>query len=194
MPRIRSFATRSTSLPLVFVAGVSCLLMAWDAETARRKTAAEATGRPPVPQAAGDASAFPPAAFPHDPMSYTYTTDLAALRAVVHRYAGKAGLSEARAIDLVLAVSEVAANTVRHAKSPGSLQIWYDTKEIVCQLQDEGTIADPLAGRRRPSLEARGGHGLWIVNEVCDRVEIASDETGTTIRLHMDLHRPSSPL
>ena len=116
-----------------------------------------------------------------------FADGLAAIRAVVHRYAIKAGLSEARAIDLVLAVSEVAANTVRHAKSPGSLQIWYDTKEIVCQVQDEGTIPDPLAGRRRPSLEARGGHGLWIVNEVCDQVEIASDETGTTIRLHMDL-------
>jgi hypothetical protein len=49
-------------------------------------------------------------------------------------------------------------------------------------------ITDPLAGRRRPSLDARGGHGLWIVNEVCDQVEILSDETGTTIRMHMDLH------
>jgi len=164
--------------------------MAWDAETAWCKTAAEAAARPPAPQAAGDGSAYPTPQSPasaHDPMSYTYTTDLAAIRAVVHRYAVKAGLSKARAIDLVLAVSEVAANTVRHAKSPGSLQIWYDTKEIVCQVQDEGTIPDPLAGRRRPSLEARGGHGLWIVNEVCDQVEIASDETGTTIRLHMDL-------
>lgn len=126
-------------------------------------------------------------------MSYTYTTDLAAIRAVVHRYAIKAGLTETRAIDLVLAVSEVAANTLRHAKSPGSLKIWYDTEEIVCQIQDEGTITDPLAGRRQPSLEAMGGHGLWIVNQVCDEVEMCSDETGTTIRLHMNLPqvRPS---
>jgi len=120
-------------------------------------------------------------------MSYTYTTDLAPIRTVVRRYAIKAGLTEARVIDLVLAVSEVAANTVRHAKSPGSLQIWYDATEIVCQINDEGRITDPLAGRRRPSLDARGGHGLWIVNEVCDQVELRSDETGTTIRLHMAL-------
>ena len=120
-------------------------------------------------------------------MSYTYTTDLAAIRVVVHRYAIEAGLTEARAIDLVLAVSEVAANTVRHAKSPGNLQIWHDTHEIVCQLHDEGRITDPLAGRRPPSLEARGGHGLWIVNEVCDQVELRSDDTGTTMRLHMNL-------
>ena len=120
-------------------------------------------------------------------MAYQYTTDLAAIRAVVYRYARHAGLPESRAIDLVLAVSEVTANTVRHAKSPGSLKIWYDTEEIVCQIQDEGTITDPLAGRRQPSLEAMGGHGLWIVNQVCDEVEMRSDETGTTIRLHMDL-------
>ena len=120
-------------------------------------------------------------------MSYTYTTDLAAIRAVVHGYAIKAGLTEERAIDLVLAVSEVAANTVRHAKSPGSLQIWHDAHEIICQLHDEGKITDPLAGRREPSLDANGGHGLWIVNEVCDRVDLRSDEAGTTIRLHMTL-------
>jgi anti-sigma regulatory factor (Ser/Thr protein kinase) len=122
-------------------------------------------------------------------MAYTYTTDLAAVRAVVHRYALQAGLPESRAIDLVLAVSEVAANTIRHAKSSGSLKIWYDSKEIVCQIQDEGFISDPLAGRRRPSVEDMGGHGLWIVYRVCDEVELHSDETGTTVRLHMELPR-----
>ena len=155
---------------------VSLLLMA--------PAAPEAVTGPPAPQPAGGGP--PPHPAP-GAVSYRYTTDLAAVRAVVYRYARQAGLPESRAIDLVLAVSEVAANTVRHAGSPGSLKIWYDTEEIVCQIQDEGTITDPLAGRRRPSLEAMGGHGLWIVNQVCDEVEMHSDETGTTIRLHMDI-------
>jgi anti-sigma regulatory factor (Ser/Thr protein kinase) len=160
--------------------------MAGDGKTAQRESAGqEALSRPPVSQPDGDGT-LPPS---DDPMSYTYTTDLAAIRAVVHRYALQAGLTEARAIDLVLAVSEVAANTVKHAKSPGSLNIWYDEKEIVCQIHDEGVITDPLAGRRQPSLEALGGHGLWIVNQVCDQVEMQSDGTGTTIRLHMNLPR-----
>jgi anti-sigma regulatory factor (Ser/Thr protein kinase) len=124
-------------------------------------------------------------------MPYNYTTDLAAVRAIVHRYARQAGLPEHRAIDLVLAVSEVAANTVRHAKSPGSLKIWYDADEIVCQIQDEGTIHDPLAGQRRPPVDAMGGHGLWIVHQVCDEVEMRSDEAGTTIRLHMKIPGPA---
>ena len=89
-------------------------------------------------------------------MSYQYTTDLAAIRAVVYRYARQAGLPESRAIDLVLAVSEVAANTVRHAKSPGSLKIWYDTEEIVCQIQDEGTDHRSASG---PAPTLAGGHG-----------------------------------
>jgi anti-sigma regulatory factor (Ser/Thr protein kinase) len=189
---IRGHATRVPARRPLSCAGVSLLLMAWDAKTAQRAPAVpDALTGPPSRRPAGDGPLPPP---PPGAVSYAYTTDLAAVRAVVYRYARQAGLPESRAIDLVLAVSEVAANTVRHAKSPGSLKIWYDTEEIVCQIQDEGTITDPLAGRRQPSLEAMGGHGLWIVNQVCDEVEIRSDETGTTIRLHMDLPpvRPGS--
>ena len=163
--------------------------MAWDGKTAQREPAGqEALTRQPGHRPDGDGAVPAPPSPDHDDlMSYTYTTDLAAIRAVVHQYAIQAGLSEARAIDLVLAVSEVAANTVKHAKSPGRLTIWYDTREIVCRIHDEGVITDPLAGRRQPSLDAQGGHGLWIVNQVCDQVELHSDETGTTIRLHMNL-------
>jgi anti-sigma regulatory factor (Ser/Thr protein kinase) len=164
--------------------------MAWHGKTGPRAPAsAEALTRQPVPRPDGNGRLPRSDDASGDPMSYTYTTDLAAIRAVVHRYALQAGLTEARAIDLVLAVSEVTANTVRHAKSPGSLKIWYDTEEIICQIQDDGIISDPLAGRRRPSLEAMGGHGLWIVYQICDEVELRSDETGTTIRLHMELPR-----
>jgi anti-sigma regulatory factor (Ser/Thr protein kinase) len=163
--------------------------MAWDGKTAQREPAGqEALTRQPGSRPDGE-GAVPAAPCPDhdDPMSYAYTTDLAAIRAIVHRYAIQAGLTEARAIDLVLAVSEVAANTVKHAQSPGSLKIWYDSREIVCQIHDEGVITDPLAGHRQPSLDAQGGHGLWIVNQVCDQVELLSDQTGTTIRLHMNL-------
>jgi anti-sigma regulatory factor (Ser/Thr protein kinase) len=165
--------------------------MARDGKTARREPAEQqAPTRQPVPRPDGDDAVPPlPPPDPGDPMSYSYTTDLAAIRAVVHRYAIQAGLTEARAIDLTLAVSEVAANTIKHAKSPGSLKIWYDANEIVCQIHDEGITTDPMAGRREPSLDALGGHGLWIVNQVCDQVELQSDENGTTIRLHMKLPR-----
>lgn len=122
---------------------------------------------------------------PATAVKLTFTTDLAAVRGLVEKYARKAGLSESRIVDLVLAVSEIAANTVRHAKSAGNLQIWHSKNEIVCEMRDKGHISDPLAGTRPPDAEALGGHGLWLVNQVCDQVEIRSGAGGTMIRLHM---------
>jgi anti-sigma regulatory factor (Ser/Thr protein kinase) len=120
-------------------------------------------------------------------VSLTYTTDLAAVRALVRSCTERAGLSETRAVDLVIAVGEVAANTVQHAQTPGTVDIWYDAHQIICQVTDGGHIADPRAGARPPP-GALAGHGLWMVNEVCDRVDLRSDENGTTIRMHMNLN------
>jgi anti-sigma regulatory factor (Ser/Thr protein kinase) len=129
---------------------------------------------------------------PYDAMTHTYRTDLSQVRALVLEHARKAGLTEARASDLVLAVSEVAANTLRHTQSHGTLSIWHDAAEIVCEIHDTGTITDPLAGRRRPAPDALGGHGLWLVHQVCDLVELRSDGDGTTIRMHMAIEPPQA--
>jgi anti-sigma regulatory factor (Ser/Thr protein kinase) len=119
---------------------------------------------------------------------HTYRTDLSKVRALVLQQGRVAGLTESRANDLVLAVSEVAANTLRHTGSSGTLTIWHDQNEMVCEIHDEGTITDPLAGQRRPAADASGGHGLWLVYQVCDLVELRSDATGTTIRMHMKIN------
>lgn len=126
-------------------------------------------------------------------MIHTYRTDLSQVRALVLQHATEAGLPGHRANDLVLAVSEVAANTLRHTRSAGTLTMWHDPDEIVCEIHDEGIITDPLAGHRRPAPDAHGGHGLWLVHQVCDQVEFRSDSTGTTIRMHMAI-RPSRPV
>jgi anti-sigma regulatory factor (Ser/Thr protein kinase) len=127
-----------------------------------------------------------------DAVFHTYRTDLAKVRALVLHQGRAAGLTESRATDLVLAVSEVAANTLRHTQSAGTLAIWRQPGELVCEIQDEGTIADPLAGQRRPGPDATGGHGLWLVHQVCDVVELRSDATGTTIRMHMGIAVPET--
>jgi anti-sigma regulatory factor (Ser/Thr protein kinase) len=120
-------------------------------------------------------------------MPFTYTTDLSEVRARVRSHARQAGLPEARANDLVLAVSEVAANTLRHARSAGTLTIWHDNSEIVCEIRDSGVITDPLVGHRRPPADALAGHGLWLVHQLCDQVDLTSGDAGTTIRMHMTI-------
>ena len=62
-----------------------------------------------------------------------------------------------------------------------------DADEIVCEVRDAGVIADPLAGRRTPVPGALNGHGLWLVYQVCDRVELLSGADGTLVRMHMQV-------
>ena len=123
---------------------------------------------------------------------HTYRSDLSQVRALVLRRAREAGLTESRANDLVLAVSETAANTLRHTRSPGTLVIWHDADEVVCEIRDEGRITDPFAGQHKPPPDASGGHGLWLVRQVCDLVELTSDASGTTVRMHMSLRPPGA--
>ena len=130
---------------------------------------------------------------PDTAMIHAYWSDLSQVRALVLTSAREAGLPDDRAGDLVLAVSEVAANTLRYTPSSGTLAIWHDPHEIVCEVHDDGVITDPLAGRRRPAPDALGGHGLWLVHQVCDLVELRSDTTGTTVRMHAAI-RSSRPL
>ncbi len=125
-------------------------------------------------------------------MPFAYITNLSEVRALAEKHARMAGLAEDRVVDFVIAVGEIAANTVRHARSGGSMDIWQDRDEIVCEIRDAGVIADPLAGRRPPPPGATGGHGLWLVYQICDRVDLHSDENGTVIRLYMAL-RPGQP-
>jgi anti-sigma regulatory factor (Ser/Thr protein kinase) len=122
---------------------------------------------------------------PADAESVPFHLDLAWLRGLVRERARAAGLAPHRVIDLVLAVGEAAANTVRHAGGRGTLRIWQDEAEIVCEVTDPGRIDDPQAGQLPPPAGARGGQGLWIIHQACDRVELRSGDDGTLIRMHM---------
>jgi anti-sigma regulatory factor (Ser/Thr protein kinase) len=113
-----------------------------------------------------------------------YDRDLGPVRRLVADHARRAGLGEERTVDLVLAVNEIAANTISHTTGRAVLQIWPTPEELVCQVHDQGEITDPLAGRVRRGPDDRG-HGLWLVNQVCDLVELRTGPAGTTVRMHM---------
>jgi anti-sigma regulatory factor (Ser/Thr protein kinase) len=111
--------------------------------------------------------------------------DLAALRAIVADRARRAGLRSPRRSDLVLAVNELATNSVRHARGGGVLRVWEEAGELVCEVEDEGRIRDPLAGRVRPVDDRPGGRGLWMVNHLCDFVQLRVVPTGSLVRVRM---------
>lgn len=118
-------------------------------------------------------------AFGHGPLE--------ALRWLVGRAAEEAGLVATRAADLVLAVHELATNTVRHGGGRGTLRIWREPEALVCEVSDSGRLDQPLAGRERPLAAQPGGRGLWLVNQLCDLAQIRCFEAGSVVRLHMRL-------
>jgi anti-sigma regulatory factor (Ser/Thr protein kinase) len=120
-----------------------------------------------------------------------YRDDLASVRGFVASRAEQAGLVSSRVSDLVIAVSELAANTVRHAGSVGTVQVWHTTAELICQVTDRGQITDPLAWHRGRSERVLGGKGLWLVNQLCDLVQARTSPAGTVARLHMRLSQPA---
>jgi anti-sigma regulatory factor (Ser/Thr protein kinase) len=112
---------------------------------------------------------------------------VASARALARARALAEGLPPGSAGALELAVHEVAANTVRHGGGHGTLGVWRAGDELVCEIRDGGTLADPLLGRRQPELGATGGRGLWMVNQLCDLVQLRSADGVTVVRMHMSL-------
>jgi anti-sigma regulatory factor (Ser/Thr protein kinase) len=125
---------------------------------------------------------------PADAAVLAYHADLAAVRAFVSLQASQAGLDPDHAVDLMLAVGELAANTYRYGHGTGEVAIWPAGGELICQVEDTGHITDPLAGRYQAAADAGGGHGLWLVHQVCDLVEVRTGPGHTVIRLHMRLN------
>jgi anti-sigma regulatory factor (Ser/Thr protein kinase) len=108
-----------------------------------------------------------------------------AVRRAVERHARQLGLDESRREDLVLAVNEIAANSVRHGGGFGRLRLWAEGDALVCEIRDRGRIEHPLAGRERPQPGQPGGYGLWLANQVCDLVQVRTLPEGSVVRLHM---------
>jgi anti-sigma regulatory factor (Ser/Thr protein kinase) len=65
--------------------------------------------------------------------------------------------------------------------------MWSTGEALLCEIRDRGRIADPLAGRFAPDVRKVGGRGLWIVNQLCDLVQVRTADDGNVVRVHMYL-------
>lgn len=108
------------------------------------------------------------------------------VRAAVLDHAVLCGLDPTATDNLVLAANELVSNSLDHGGGKGALRLWRDDGVAVCEVTDEGRLAgSPLLGRQHPDLDRFGGRGLWLVNQVCDLLQIRSSPAGTTVRVHV---------
>ena len=113
--------------------------------------------------------------------------EMSSVRSLVSEVAGRASLGRDRTEDLVLAVSELAANSLCHGGGTGTLLMWTQDGTLMCEVRDRGHITHPLVGRVVPTPDQQSGRGLWLVNQLCDLTQIRSSLTGTSVRVHMRL-------
>jgi len=110
---------------------------------------------------------------------------LGAMRRRLAEDARRFGVEEERISDLVLAVNEIAANSVKYTGS-GSLGVWQTGGRVVCEVRDLGFIEDQLIGLRRPKVTGDSGRGIWFAHQVSDLIQMRSSQTGTTVRILFD--------
>jgi anti-sigma regulatory factor (Ser/Thr protein kinase) len=132
------------------------------------------------------------------------TDALAGLREAVLGCATACGMSEDRAIDVMLAVHELAANAVRHGPGHGRLRIHVTASTLRCEISDPGPAsrngrAPGGAGGQAPGAPGTApwpveqGHGLWIAHKAADHLRFTSGPHGSLITAEFTLPAAAAP-
>jgi anti-sigma regulatory factor (Ser/Thr protein kinase) len=109
--------------------------------------------------------------------------DVPAVRRTVRQYARSCGLGADRVEALELAASELATNSIRHGGGGGTVALWREPGAAILEFSDRGRLSDPLAGRRLPEPGQDGGMGVFLVNQLCDLVQMRTGDEGTVVRV-----------
>jgi anti-sigma regulatory factor (Ser/Thr protein kinase) len=106
------------------------------------------------------------------------------VRKYIERAMQAANYEIERAQDIVLAINEVATNAVEHGTPEARLSLWTGPDGLVCEIDDGGTLRDPLPGLQAPHPAEPRGRGIWIARQVCDTLHVWADDRGTHVRMH----------
>jgi integral membrane sensor domain MASE1/anti-sigma regulatory factor (Ser/Thr protein kinase) len=104
---------------------------------------------------------------------------LAPLRQTLRRWLRESDADPQVANDILLACGEVCTNVIEHAygAKEGPLEISLDVRDGTAEV----TIRDQ--GSWRPSSGVHGGHGLPLIQELMESVELAGGPDGTVVRM-----------
>ena len=101
------------------------------------------------------------------------------LRSAVAAHTAELGVPARQAHDILIAVHELASNTIRHGLGHGRLSGWTTQRLLIWTIADgerPGDLAPPAALDRTPADSPNlpwpvvPGHGLWLVGRVADRL------------------------
>lgn len=132
-------------------------------------------------------------------------TTLRVLRETVLAHATAAGMPEGRALDVMLAVHELAANAIKHGGGTGNLRMSVTHRELICQVSDPGWASSGLLRSSTPGSHLPGaaaqrspwpyepGHGLWLVRKVADQMSVNAGPAGSQVTVAFTMLRSRVP-
>jgi anti-sigma regulatory factor (Ser/Thr protein kinase) len=117
-----------------------------------------------------------------DLRSFSTGQDLEAFRERLARELAAEQVPEAKALDMLVAGTEIAANALRHGNGIEAVRVGRAEGRFVCEVIDRGEgFDDPMAGYLVPREGI--GAGLWVARQLAWRVEPYRSPRGFTVRL-----------
>jgi anti-sigma regulatory factor (Ser/Thr protein kinase) len=91
-------------------------------------------------------------------------------------------VTEGKAIDLLLAATEIATNAIEHGGGVKDVRVGRVEGRFVCEIVDRGSgFDDPSAGYLAP--RAGVGAGLWVARQLTWRIDFFRSPNGFTSRI-----------
>jgi anti-sigma regulatory factor (Ser/Thr protein kinase) len=111
---------------------------------------------------------------------------LSSLRRTLRRWLEPLGATELETYDVLVAVTEAAANAVEHAYGPGDASF-----DVEAYLIEDGEVCVVVRdqGRWRPPRGHNRGRGTLLMQELMDHFEVTTGEEGTEVRMRRRLEK-----
>jgi anti-sigma regulatory factor (Ser/Thr protein kinase) len=114
--------------------------------------------------------------------SIPFGRDVEQFRERLARELAGAGVGERKALEMLLAATEVATNALRHGGGIQDVRVGRADGRFVCEIVDPGPGFDePSAGYLAP--RAGVGRGLWVARRLTWRIEFIRSPRGFTARI-----------
>lgn len=124
----------------------------------------------------------------------TSRKDLAGVRSFLRAEAARHQLAPETLDELLSASSEVLSHALKNGRTPSQVFLYREDSAVVCHVHDDGPEYEvPLFGYLPPAPDEIDQRWLWLARQLCDAIEVATDATGTHIRLISLVGRDEGP-
>lgn len=115
--------------------------------------------------------------------------DLGRLRDRCRAALGGIGLDDDRTFTFVAAINECLTNAICHGGGRRGLVLIDDGTVLIAEIIDQGPGLSTPVPKHPPAADALGGRGLWMAQQMVDRMTLTTGTSGTTVRLEI-AHSP----